>query len=79
TFLLADWAARVPKEVLAENFRVNASAFDHIPSRCLWMLPSAVPTQSVSEANLASLQGAAPLPLTLAASKSPATSVSTYN
>ncbi|CUA77844.1 oxalate decarboxylase [Rhizoctonia solani] len=43
--------AHVPKEVLAKNFRANVSTSDHIPDRQLWMLPSAVPTQSVNEAN----------------------------
>ncbi|KAJ1303774.1 hypothetical protein OPQ81_008197 [Rhizoctonia solani] len=75
TFLLTDWMAHVPKEVLAKNFRVNTSAFDHIPSEGLWMLPSAVPTQSVAEANPISPQGAPPLPFTFAASKAPATNV----
>ncbi|CAE6380903.1 unnamed protein product [Rhizoctonia solani] len=73
TFLLTDWMAHVPKEVLAKNFRVNTSAFDHIPDRQLWMLPSAVPTQSVAEANPVSPAGTAPLPFTFAASKAPAT------
>ncbi|KAF8761674.1 Oxalate Decarboxylase [Rhizoctonia solani] len=73
TFLLTDWMAHVPKEVLAKNFRVNASAFDHIPDHQLWMLPSAVPTQSVAEANPSSPAGIAPLPFTFAASKAPAT------
>ncbi|CAE6474591.1 unnamed protein product [Rhizoctonia solani] len=73
TFLLTDWMAHVPKEVLAKNFRVNASAFDHIPDRQLWMLPSAVPTQSVDEANPVSPAGPAPLPFTFPASKAPAT------
>ncbi|CAE6479373.1 unnamed protein product [Rhizoctonia solani] len=69
TFLLTDWMAHVPKEVLAKNFRVNASAFDHIPDRQLWMLPSAVPTQNVDEANPVSPAGIVPLPYTFAASK----------
>ncbi|CAE6459451.1 unnamed protein product [Rhizoctonia solani] len=73
TFLLTDWMAHVPKEVLAKNFRVNTSAFDHIPDRQLWMLPSVVPTQSVAEANPVSPAGIAPLPFTFAASKAPAT------
>ncbi|KAG8702506.1 hypothetical protein FRC11_011434 [Ceratobasidium sp. 423] len=73
TFLLTDWMAHVPKEVLAKNFRVNASAFDHTPGSQLWMLPSAVPTQSVAEANPVSPAGTVPLPFTFAASKALAT------
>ncbi|KAF8699489.1 Oxalate Decarboxylase, partial [Rhizoctonia solani] len=75
TFLLTDWMAHVPKEVLAKNFRVNASAFDHIPGEQLWIFPSAVPTESVAEANPVSPQGEALLPYTFAASKAPATNV----
>ncbi|QRW22657.1 oxalate decarboxylase [Rhizoctonia solani] len=75
TFLLTDWMAHIPKDVLAKNFRVNASAFDHIPDRQLWMLPSAVPTESVTEANPVSPAGTVPLPFTFAASKAPATNV----
>ena len=37
---LTDWLAHVPKEVLAKNFKVNMSAFDHIPSRQLYIFPS---------------------------------------
>ncbi|KAF8752771.1 Oxalate Decarboxylase [Rhizoctonia solani] len=73
--LLTDWMAHVPKEVLAKNFRVNASAFDHIPGEQLWIFPSAVPTESVAEANPVSPQGEALLPYTFAASKAPATNV----
>ncbi|KAG8705496.1 hypothetical protein FRC11_009000 [Ceratobasidium sp. 423] len=72
-FLLTDWVAHVPKEVLAKNFRVNASAFDHIPDCQLWMLPSAVPIQSMAEANPVSPAGTVPLPYTFATSKAPVT------
>ena len=40
TFQLTDWLAHVPKEVLAKNFKVNITAFDHIPSRELYIFPS---------------------------------------
>ncbi|CAE6518064.1 unnamed protein product [Rhizoctonia solani] len=70
--LLTDWIAHVPKEVLVKKDRVNASAFDHIPDRQLWMLSSAVPTQGVDETNPVSPAGTVPLPYTFAASKSPA-------
>ncbi|KAJ8495933.1 hypothetical protein ONZ51_g1374 [Trametes cubensis] len=40
TFLLTDWLAHVPKEVLAKNFKTNISAFDHIPSRQLYIFPA---------------------------------------
>ena len=40
TFLLTDWMAHVPKEILAKNFHVNTSAFDHIPSKELYIFPT---------------------------------------
>ncbi|KAF2129051.1 Bicupin, oxalate decarboxylase/oxidase [Dothidotthia symphoricarpi CBS 119687] len=33
TFLLTDWVARTPKQVLAENFRVAPEVFDAIPQK----------------------------------------------
>ncbi|CAE6417481.1 unnamed protein product [Rhizoctonia solani] len=73
TFQVTDWMAHVPKEVLAKNFQVNASAFDHIPSRELYMIPSAVPTGTPEEDGVTSPQGTVPLPFSFAASKAPAT------
>ncbi|EUC60986.1 oxalate decarboxylase [Rhizoctonia solani AG-3 Rhs1AP] len=73
TFQVTDWLAHVPKEVLAKNFRVNASAFDHIPSRELYMIPSAVPTGTPAEDGVTSPQGTVPLPFSFAASKALAT------
>ncbi|EJF64733.1 oxalate decarboxylase [Dichomitus squalens] len=43
TFLLTDWLAHVPKEVLAKNFKASISAFDHIPGEQLYIFPSAPP------------------------------------
>ena len=41
TFLLTDWMAHVPKEVLAKNFGLggNLAAFDHIPETELYIFP----------------------------------------
>ncbi|CAE6392127.1 unnamed protein product, partial [Rhizoctonia solani] len=75
TFSVTDWMAHVPKEVLSKNFKVNASAFDHIPDRQLWMLPSAVPTGSPEEEGVKSPQGVSTLPYTFAASKANSTKV----
>lgn len=44
TFLLTDWLAHVPKEVIAKNFGTKISAFDHIPSRELYIFPSTPPS-----------------------------------
>ncbi|CUA74828.1 oxalate decarboxylase [Rhizoctonia solani] len=75
TFSVTDWMAHVPKEVLGKNFKVNPSAFDHIPDRQLWMLPSAVPTGSADEEAVNSPQGVSTLPYTFAASKANSTKV----
>ncbi|KAG8731295.1 hypothetical protein FRC12_019798, partial [Ceratobasidium sp. 428] len=75
TFSVTDWMAHVPKEVLAKNFKVNASAFDHIPDRQLWMLPSAVPPKDVNQDAVKSPQGVSTLPYTFAASKANSTKI----
>jgi len=75
TFTLTDWMAHIPKEVLAKNFRVNASAFDHIPDRELYMIPSAVPDVTSAKENVVSPAGTVPLPFTFAASKAPVQNV----
>ncbi|KZO97303.1 putative oxalate decarboxylase/oxidase [Calocera viscosa TUFC12733] len=43
TFLLTDWLAHVPKEVIAKNFQLDISLFDHIPGRELYIFPGNVP------------------------------------
>lgn len=43
TFLLTDWLARTPKEVLAKNFNVPESAFRNIPKEELYIFPSKIP------------------------------------
>src|SRR5438552_880218 len=43
TFLLSDWLAHTPKEVLAKNFGVPESAFAHIPEKDLWIFQAEVP------------------------------------
>ncbi|KAB5591242.1 Oxalate decarboxylase [Ceratobasidium theobromae] len=73
TFQLTDWMAHVPKEVLAKNFQVNITKFEHIPARQLWMLPGAVPTGTAEEQGVKSPQGSVPLPFSFAASKAAAT------
>ncbi|KAH0835871.1 RmlC-like cupin domain-containing protein [Lanmaoa asiatica] len=47
TFLLTDWLAHVPKEVIAKNFQVNISAFDYIPSKELYIFPSTPPPEDL--------------------------------
>jgi len=76
TFSVTDWMSHVPKEVLGKNFKVNTSAFDHIPDRQLWMLPSTPPPQDITKESVTSPQGVSTLPYTFAASKTNATPVS---
>lgn len=51
TFLLTNWMAHVPAEVLAKNFnmRDHPEAFDHIPAQELYIFPSVPPPENVEE------------------------------
>ncbi|KAI0833382.1 oxalate decarboxylase [Trametes gibbosa] len=62
TFLLTDWLAHVPKEVLAKNFHTNQGAFDHIPSEQLYIFPGSVPADDQQPPT--SPQGYSPVPFT---------------
>jgi hypothetical protein len=57
TFPLTDWMAHILKEVLGKNLHVNASTFDHIPSKELYIFPSAVPEMSAEEDDVVGPQG----------------------
>jgi oxalate decarboxylase/phosphoglucose isomerase-like protein (cupin superfamily) len=59
---LTDWLAHVPKEVLANNFAVPASAFDHIPERALYIFPTDLPEDDSKGPK--SPQGTVPEPFT---------------
>jgi oxalate decarboxylase len=43
TFLLTDWLAHTPREVIAKNFRQPESAFANIPKHELYIFPGHVP------------------------------------
>jgi oxalate decarboxylase len=60
TFLLSDWLAHTPKEILAKNFGVPESAFDRIPQKDLWIFQAQVPGP-LSQDRVA---GAGPVPNT---------------
>jgi len=62
TFQLTDWMAHIPMEVLAKNFQVNVSAFNHIPSKELYIFPSTPPP--ANEQAVTSPQGTIPMPFT---------------
>lgn len=58
TFLVSDWFAHTPKEVLAKNFNVPIKAFDKIPEKELYIFKSDVPGPLTAER----LKGAGPVP-----------------
>jgi oxalate decarboxylase len=60
TFLLSDWMAHTPKEILAKNFDVPESAFAHIPEKDLWIFQAEVPGPLSAD----SIAGAGPVPYT---------------
>lgn len=49
TFLLTDWLAHTPKEVLAKNFDVPASAFENIPKKELYIFQASLPGPLASD------------------------------
>jgi oxalate decarboxylase len=49
TFLITDWFAHTPKEVLAKNFGVSASAFAGIPMHERYIFPVKVPGPLASD------------------------------
>jgi oxalate decarboxylase len=60
TFLLSDWLAHTPKDVLAKNFGVPESAFDRIPEKDLWIFQAPVPGPLAADR----VAGAGPVPNT---------------
>ncbi|KAJ7082938.1 oxalate decarboxylase [Mycena belliarum] len=44
TFLLTDWLAHVPAEVIQKNFQANSEAFSHIPAKELYIFPGSPPS-----------------------------------
>ncbi|EJD06750.1 oxalate decarboxylase [Fomitiporia mediterranea MF3/22] len=69
TFQVTEWTAHMPKEVLARNFRVDMSAFDHIPSEELFIFPAAVPSKD--QADTTGPAGTVPNPYTYKLSQAP--------
>jgi oxalate decarboxylase len=54
TFLLSDWFAHTPREVLAKNFNTPASTFDHVPHEKLYIFQSDLPRPLAEEQKEAS-------------------------
>ncbi|MDB6066138.1 MAG: oxalate decarboxylase, partial [Pedosphaera sp.] len=61
TFLLSDWMAHTPKEILAKNFGVPESAFDRIPEKDLWIFQAEAPGPLANDR----VAGAGPVPQAL--------------
>lgn len=59
TFLLTDWLAHTPKEVLAKNFGVSEETFANIPKKELYIFPTQVPGPLVKDR----VSGNGPVPL----------------
>jgi oxalate decarboxylase len=49
TFLLTDWLAHTPREVLAKNFAVRAATFDNVPNKELFIFSSGEPRPLAEE------------------------------
>ncbi|KAF8903709.1 oxalate decarboxylase [Gymnopilus junonius] len=74
TFLLTDWLAHVPAEVLAKNFQTNISAFAHIPAQELYIFPSTPPPVDGSDLPT-SPQGVVDMPFAFPLSQMQATTL----
>jgi oxalate decarboxylase family bicupin protein len=74
TFMITDWLAHVPKEVIARNFQTSISAFDNLPSKELYIFPGTPPPSN--EQAPQSPQGTVPSPFTYLMSQVPATPLS---
>ncbi|KIJ14364.1 hypothetical protein PAXINDRAFT_169767 [Paxillus involutus ATCC 200175] len=74
TFLLTDWLAHVPKEVIAKNFQTDISAFNDIPSEELYIFPAIPPPDNQQAPQ--SPQGTVPHPFTYPLSQVPVTPLS---
>lgn len=61
TFLLTDWLAHTPREILAKNFGVPVSAFDRIPEKELYIFQTKVPPPLAKDKVI----GDGPMPLSL--------------
>ncbi|MGA8430570.1 MAG: cupin domain-containing protein [Candidatus Sulfotelmatobacter sp.] len=53
TFLITDWLAHTPKEVLARNFNVPADTFDNVPKKELFIFQTELPGDLKQEQNQA--------------------------
>ena len=76
TFLLTDFMAHTPKEVLAKNFGVPESTFDNVPKKELFIFPTELPRPLAEEVRAASAgSGIVSQSMSFFASKMPPTKV----
>jgi oxalate decarboxylase len=61
TFLLTDWMAHTPKEVLAKNFGVPAETFDKVPPKELYIFATGLP-RGLDEEKKQAEAGTGPVP-----------------
>ncbi|TFK34609.1 oxalate decarboxylase [Crucibulum laeve] len=71
TFLLTDWLAHVPAEVIAKNFQTPIDAFKNVPSEELYIFPTTPPSDNAAAPK--SPQGTVPSPFSFEFSKVKAT------
>ena len=65
TFLLSEWLAHTPKDILAQNFGVPESALAHVPKKELYIFPAAPPAPlAEARRQAANTQGYSPLKFT---------------
>ncbi|KZV65237.1 oxalate decarboxylase [Peniophora sp. CONT] len=74
TFLLTDFMAHIPMEALSKSFQLPISAFDHIPSRELYIFPAEAPSKDATA--VPDPAGQVPNPYSFAMSQLPATQLS---
>ncbi|KAF5359108.1 hypothetical protein D9756_002967 [Leucocoprinus leucothites] len=67
TFLLTDWMAHIPVEIMAKNFQVDVNAFKNVPAEELYIFPANLP-EAPSDAPK-SPQGTVPDPFSFQLSK----------
>jgi len=60
TFLITDWLAHAPKDVLAKNFGVERQALADLPTKERYIFPAAAPASFQQDG----MQGAGPVPQT---------------
>src|ERR1700691_5472459 len=78
TFLLTDWLAHTPKEVLAKNFGVSESTFDKVPTKELFIFQTGLPEElKKEEAYVAEGTGSVPMRMDFRTSEMKPTKVTT--